>query len=161
MGVISIVDGLVAEFGGGQDYFTALDQRIQTLNGWPVRALRDMAYVLWDRDIDFVVSGSVGMHWANWTPPDTIWAPGGIRHGEPVKFWSLSSANGTRLRELDLAELRPRIVLLDDSFFRGRTLDALTEASKGRVIGAVTVYDGSSGKARPNVFSLYRWHDRR
>jgi hypothetical protein len=160
VGVISIVDSLVAEFGGGQDYFTALDKRILELNGWPVRALVDMARVLWDYDVKFVVSGAVGKHWANWTPEDTVWAPGGLRYGAPVQFWKISTATGTLLRKLDLAELPARMVLLDDSFYRGRTLDALNAASHGRVIGAVTVYDGSSGKARPNVFSLYRWHDR-
>lgn len=159
MGLLKIVDDLVAEFGGGSEYFDNLDRRIRLENGWVPRALMAMARTLWGRDVKFLLSGSSGYHWANWVI-EGHWCNGGVRHGATItEFKRLSGIGPHLMYPVDIAELPERLVLLDDSFYKGRTLDAVTAATRGRVIGAVVAYDGAR-EPRSNVFSLYRWRDR-
>lgn len=164
MGMIQIVDNLVKEHGGGQAYFTAMDKRVREEKGYLVATLASMADAIFGRDTHFVVSGAFGLHALNWISArfreQSYWTPGGIRHGEPVTF-SRVPFGSTALYPIDVAELPERLVLLDDSYFRGRTLDAINVRSGFRVLGAVVAYDGSHDRVRSNVFSLYRWHDRR
>jgi hypothetical protein len=151
-----LVDRMVAEYGGGQAYFTAMDKELR--DDRIPRTLVSMAYALFGVDISFVVSGAFGLFASKWTGSnEAYWVPGGLRNGERVvwkKAWHYAPYD-----DVDISAVPNRLVFLDDSFYKGRTYDAICAAARGRVIGAVVAYDGS-WQPRKDVFSLYRWRDR-
>jgi hypothetical protein len=78
-------------------------------------------------------------------------APGGLRHGDNV----------FDLRHFQKQIRNEKFIFMDDSFFKGRTRDAIEKALHhygGQLIHTYVVYDGSE-EPDPKVTSLYRYYD--
>lgn len=148
-----LVDKLVAEYGGGQAYFSAMDESVRR----PEYFARVTA-AAFERfgEHRVVTSGTFGREYGSW------WQES-VRRGP----WPLCMPGGLRkLTAVDAGLFTPpgvagqRFVFLDDSLYLGRTFDVVRDAlARGgaKVVGGFVVYDGST-HARGNIGSLFRWH---
>ena len=144
-----IVDETLARFGGGATYFDRLDESLRRPEFF--EALTDEVYALHDILPHIVVTGQFGKAYQKWLAGanharwplgvgDVLVLPGHLRH-HPT--WAMDALMGRHLE--------PTYTFLDDSYFRGRTYDAVRKAlaAKGSYCHDIFVlYDGSHD---PNV----------
>jgi hypothetical protein len=148
-----LVEKMLAEYGEGSPYFTALDAALRV--PWVFNLLLAEAGPRrdWDR---LIVSGQFGADFAKWlnkvsygSGMPLIVLPGGLRHGDQHLRWPQ-------------VETGRRYLFLDDSLYEGRTFDVASDVVKrsgGVVVGGIVAYDGSKAGIE-SVESLYRWRDR-
>ena len=142
-----IVREMLETHKGGEKFFDNLDESLR--NKAIIQELCDI--VPWRIDTELIVSGTFGQFFHNYSPLfHPIIVRGGLRK-DPT---------------LNLEYMRDRIsgidcVFIDDSFFLGRTRDAIkkeVERLGGRLIQTYVIYDGSKIKDN-SVSSLYRYYD--
>ena len=152
-----IVNKCLAEESGGRSYFTRLDAEVKKQ---PELLAEYMKYVT-DRSgvYDVVVSGEIGDRYAELQRageiPDNInlfLLPGGLRE-DPTKL----ASKGRHCEN----SRRKEFIFLDDSYYSGKTLNAVTDymcCVGGSVKHAYVFYDGSPARNK-DVSSLYRYYD--
>ncbi len=151
----TLVKNLLADHGGGRNYFDNLD--------FELRAARNVSVVqeMFRRPLTNVaVSGRFGFYLLKLVHNKTIsvegefvYFCGGLRYGKHAEILSSSS------RDLP----KGGYTFVDDTFYKGRTLAAVDSALKsigGFVQNTVVAYDGSQTK-RPGVKSLFRYYENR
>lgn len=149
----SIVKACLEQHEGGEKFFDALDDMIRN----DKMLINLMIAKIVEKPFAFlIVSGNFGIVFYNHCKENTseeffkkiIVVPGGLRNGMPVGSLSHTIAG-------------KRGIFVDDSFYRGRTRDAIAkEAAKlDAVIERTYVfYDGSKEKD-DTVQSFYRYYD--
>lgn len=152
-----IVDKCLTEEGGGSSYFTKLDAEVKKQ---PDLLAEYMKYVT-DRSgvYDVVVSGEIGDRYVELQHVGEIpgninlfLLPGGLRKG------STKLASKGYPREFSQQK---EFIFLDDSYYSGKTLNAVADYVRGAggfIRHAYVFYDGSPVKNK-NVSSLYRYYD--
>lgn len=154
-----IVNECLNKYGGGESYFTEIDAMIKAN---PVLMSNYIQYIAEKENIyNVILSGEIGLKYfvmqlKHQIPGDInlFLLPGGLR------------LNPSKLFEVDNSILDVRTVLsskyifLDDSYYSGKTLNAVSAFVKkggGVIEKSYVFYDGSPIKA--NVQSLYRYYD--
>jgi hypothetical protein len=144
---------MIREHVGGEAFFDNIDkavQRTEYVAELYRRAVADFGTV----SFGSISSGKFGLYFTQTMQrkfPVCLTVNGGLRSGEKI---------------ITLEPFRERIqsrdfIFFDDSFYKGRTRDAVqSEIEKwgGRVIATYVCYDGSY-KKDPTVRSLYRYYD--
>jgi len=141
---------------GGKEFFENLDIAVRDPD--IIQSLYDKI----DKFIDYklhiyVVTGKFGVFFKNWiecygADNDYVYGVnGGLRNGEPIDSLEpfKEDFNGQD------------VIIIDDSFYSGRTVDTIIEHVKS--LGAnykatFVIYDGSKEK-RPDIHSLYRYYE--
>lgn len=139
-------------YGGGQEYFSALDMLVKgdkeildKLDGYAFELYIENK--LPHRGMP-IVSGEFGLHWKNQNKVG-LCVQGGLRHGTQI---------------MDLSQYivpNHHYLFFDDSYFLGRTAEAVKqeiERCGGIFDGCIVIYDGSK-QAPHKVWSLYRYFD--
>jgi len=160
--VNALVQELLVSHGGGSEYFTALDARLLTPEyDNVVKALFDPA------PHNVVVTGKFGEHVFSMVSNnrltftgELLWFSGGLRIKAP--FAELLGYAGQH----NYGGAAQAYTFIDDSFYSGKTLyaisGALNQRDDGFIKHARVVYDGSI--VRPSLEhlasfeSLYRYH---
>ena len=144
---------------GGEAFFNALNLMIRS----DKNLLRD--YIEWvskycspNMSVGCVVTGffgrvlaSVYNDWLNKTFGQVIIVNGGIRSGSPV--------------ELPIFEVsKPSYVLLDDSYYSGRTANTIEKElqiinPKTKIDRAFVIYDGSKSWV-DGIYAMYRYYEK-
>lgn len=154
--VNEVVKQMLQLHEGGKEFFENLDFAVRD---------PDIVQSLYDKIEEFtgviqhiyVVSGKFGVFFKNWIECygcdiDIVYAVnGGLRDGDPI--------DSLEPFKEDLNGLE--FIFIDDSFYSGRTADTVIEHVKsfgGRYKGTFVIYDGSK-EQRPDVYSLYRYHE--
>lgn len=139
----ALVEEMVREHGGGTRFFDSLDHKLRT--NAIACGLTVMANALFGPK-KVVVTGKFGERYAKKFYPTLV----------------LPSLRGDDW-EVEVGDYVGDYVLLDDSFYSGRTFqtaDLIIGLGGGKLVGAVVAYDGSP-VPWANVYSMYRWRDRR
>ena len=154
-----IVEKCLDKYGGGESYFTEIDAMIKSN---PLLMSEYIQYITEKENIyNVILSGEIGLKYfamqlKQQIPSDInlFLLPGGLR------------LNPSKLFEADNNILESRTVLsskyifLDDSYYSGKTLNAVSgfvKKSGGVIEKSYVFYDGSPVKA--TVQSLYRYYD--
>jgi len=145
-----IIVDLVAEHQGGEVFFDHLDEIIRN----NVSVLDAVASMI-PSGCTVILSGRFGRIFSNFIRSTILWdwevisVNGNLRHGEAVD-------------DISYMEFKNKqIVFVDDSFYKGRTRDAIkaaVELNGGTLSHTYVVYDGSKDKDE-NVTSLYRFFE--
>ncbi|MHA2066920.1 MAG: hypothetical protein ACXABY_21325 [Candidatus Thorarchaeota archaeon] len=165
-----LVKELIAKHVGGTEFFDALDAAIRDelfFDKLYDLACKDDAYRHIEDDFEeysTVVSGRFGLALSNWLrgyefdecdyrerSGGVLLVPGNLRYEDGI---------------IDLYHFRKQIdnerfVFMDDSFFKGRTRDAIKKTLNhygGDLVHTYVVYDGSE-TPDPRVTALYRYYD--
>lgn len=151
-----IVNKCLAEESGGKSYFTRLDAEVKKRPGLLAEYIKYVTDVAGIYNV--VVSGEIGDRYAELQRvgeiPDNIslfLLPGGLRKD------SAKLASKGCPREFSQKEF----IFLDDSYYSGKTLNAVADYVRGAggfIRHAYMFYDGSPVKNK-NVSSLYRYYD--
>jgi len=145
-----LVEEMVARHGGGRAYFDQLDEYVRG----PLffEALTETVDAMYGELPPVVVTGKFGEEYRSWLMKSgrewhTILVfDGGLRYND-----LLAKVPGS---------LRPGYVFLDDSFYLGRTLAAVSTGLNrhgSRVLSTHVIYDGS--RYRLPQAALYRYFD--
>lgn len=140
-----IVIDLIEEHEGGEEFFNHLDKRLQ--NSSIIKSL--IAFHTGDEKI--VASGKFGLY-LNAVYPQfgIVLVNGGLRKGNIISLEPMRKV----IQDNDF-------IFIDDSFFLGRTRNAIKEEIEkwgGSLIRTIVGYDGSKEKDN-SVTSLYRYYD--
>jgi hypothetical protein len=151
-----IIVDLVAEHQGGEVFFDHLDEVIRKDESIMEKLLDTYLNSYSDSFLNIIVSGSFGRMFSNFLQNKNIQqhikcitVNGSLRHGDPVDDISYMSIKGRSF------------VFFDDSFYKGRTRDAVKkalEANGATLSHTFVVYDGSKTKDE-TVTSLYRFFE--
>lgn len=149
----TLVDNLIKEHVGGQQFFSALDESLRKDSSYfevLMNQIRDEVH----EDVVIIVSGGFGMAFLNWFSSgphaydfNAILVPGGLRH------------NASLLSE-DIFIENKNYIFLDDSFYSGATRNVIKNritCKGGQLLKTIVVYDGAKTKD-PEVEALYRYH---
>ena len=143
------VNELLEKFVGGDIFFDQLDDSI--------RASKEILAML-DHDVNiryphgkyrYVVTGKTGIAYFNYGFTTDLIVPGGLRK------------SNTRLDLSEYVKSGENYVLIDDSYFMGRTEAVIRKALSecgASLAGTLVFYDGCIEK-RPWVTSMYRYYD--
>lgn len=135
---------------GGEAYFTELDAAIKTDEDLMRTFLHQI--VIETKTQNFVMSGEIGKCYASLFSPNDInlfLLPGGLRHNNDIPYNIGRAFDG-----MDF-------VFVDDSYYSGKTLNAVKEYMKttgANVIASYVFYDGSKHN-KDGVRSIYRYYD--
>ena len=156
MKIKSIVNDCLLQHKGGENFFDAIDELMRN-DTLLITML--IGKVLEKEKFDYlIVSGNFGKLFkthCEYNMPKTlsdkiIVVPGGLRNGTKVTpFWN------------DYVVENKNFVFLDDSFYKGRTRDAIKTSiieHGGQLTSTYVFYDGSK-KKEENVHSFYRYFD--
>jgi hypothetical protein len=162
-----LVEELLDRHVGGETFFDHLDATWRSARGWPVVQeflARSLVLPYPGGPAPFekafpgatpVSTGRFGMFLHNAFGVGLVLVTGGLRTTAPMDdLWYLK-------RKLDAGASRD-FILLDDSFYSGKTRGAIRdelERQGGRLVHTYAVYDGSKVRD-PAVTSLYRYYDR-
>lgn len=146
---VAKVNELLERFVGGEIFFDQLDDSI--------RASKEILAML-DHDVNiryprgkyrYVVTGKTGIAYFNYGFTADLIVPGGLRK------------SNTRLDLSEYVKSGENYVLIDDSYFMGRTEAVIRKALSecgASLAGTLVFYDGCIEK-RPWVTSMYRYYD--
>lgn len=150
-----IVNQMLQQHTGGKVFFEKVDEAIRN---------EDVVQLLYNKIIKskndysiIITTGKFGIFFSNWINCfgnifEIVYVVnGGIREGKPVD--SLECFKDDIKGQ--------KFIIVDDSFYSGRTVDAIKEhvTSLGATYkGTFVVYDGSKEK-RDDVKSLYRYYE--
>jgi len=135
-----IVDSHLRRYIGGQVFFTSIDSFIKK-NVQLFIPLVEKAEKLFPNN-PLVLSGEFGRKIGLGRNRNRIILPGGLRH----------------MTKFDSIRLDRPFIFVDDSFFSGRTLDAIEVITGQRCLKSFVVYNGNREK-RPNVQAMFRYYD--
>lgn len=145
------VEKLLLEYGGGTPYFDKLDECIKH----DVELLRMLSVI--SRNCNnsyntrYISTGEIGLCLNNYGIQIDILVSGGLRK-DCAKLNLAPFAKCIKGKEF---------VLIDDSYYKGRTSDKITQEIEkygGEVVKIVVAYDGSKIE-NEKVISLYRYYD--
>jgi hypothetical protein len=162
-----IVQELLERHVGGIPFFDHLDATWRSPRGWPVveellarAGLRPHPNITrpfektWP-EATAVATGRFGMFLHNAFGLKLLLVTGGLRTTAPMDdLWYVQ-------QRLDRGSTRD-FVLLDDSFFSGKTrgmIQAELQRQGGRLVHTYVIYDGNRERD-PEVSALYRYYDR-
>lgn len=135
---------------GGEAYFTELDAAIKADETLMRRFLHRI--IIETKCQNFVMSGEIGKCYAKLYSPKDInlfLLPGGLRHEDNIPFYIGRAFEGMSY------------VFVDDSYYSGRTLQAVKkymESTGANLIASYVFYDGSKHNV-DGVKSIYRYYD--
>lgn len=147
----NIVKQMLEEHKGGEKFFDNLDASVRDKDILSKFYL-DFVSKYWAIDTEIIVSGKFGVFFANMFPHiSPVVVRGGLRKGT---------------LEGELEYLRGRLsgikcVFVDDSFYAGRTRNAIRnelERIGAKLTKTIVIYDGSHFKDY-TVESMYRYYD--
>lgn len=141
---------------GGEKFFDLLDDKIRI----DIDLIHNMINFILDSNIYFdyiIVSGKFGRVFSNYinnnetklSIHNIITVNGGLRKNNSIEnFWEIYDIKNKKL------------VFVDDSFYSGKTMNAIKnaiESNDGELVKTFCYYDGSENKLE-NVESFYRWY---
>lgn len=148
--ILTIVDECIRRYSCGEYFFEAIDSRCRS---YVVSRILLKSIPLDFLDHRVVVSGQFGRYLFGAFPEVArhgVLMPGGLRDISPrVLFKGLGPIVGNNM-----------FVFLDDSYYSGKTSEAIgkaLEANGGRLDHTFVVYDGSR-KQNNSVTGLFRYH---
>ena len=143
------VNELLEKFIGGEIFFDQLDDSVRTSKEILATIDNDVKIkYLYDK-YKYIVTGKTGIAYFNYGFTVDLIVPGGLRKSN---------------RQLDLSEYvkhGENYVLIDDSYFMGRTEAVIRKALSScgaNLVGTFVFYDGCIEK-RHWVTSMYRYYD--
>ena len=143
------VNELLEKFTGGEIFFDQLDDSVRTSREILAVIHDDVRVKYPHGKYKYVVTGKTGIAYFNYGFTVDLIVPGGLRKSNT---------------QLDLSEYVKRgenYVLIDDSYFMGRTEAVIRKALNScgaNLVGMFVFYDGCIEK-RPWVSSMYRYYD--
>lgn len=146
---VAKVNELLEKFVGGEIFFDQLDDSIRTSKEILAMLEHDVKLTYPHDKYKYVVTGKTGIAYFNYGFTTDLIVPGGLRKSNT---------------KLDLSEyVKPgdKYVLIDDSYFMGRTEAVIRKALKecgADLVGTSVFYDGCI-EERPWVTSMYRYYD--
>lgn len=152
-----VVHRMLQKHTGGKEFFDNLDKSLQ--DELIVVHLFNLIQKHMEKDfVNLIVTGKFGRFFTNWLefqgllPFFCLYSVnGGLRNGNPIE--SL---------EYFKEDIQGKhFIVVDDSFYSGRTVDTIVDHVKslgGNYKGAYVIYDGSKDK-RSDVHSLYRYYE--
>ena len=170
-----IVEKCLDKYGGGESYFTEIDAMIKSN---PVLMSEYIQYITEKENIyNVIFSGEIGLKYfamqlKQQIPSDInlFLLPGGLRPSQGnnvtvflskifITYLSLLLSLNSIIN-LYFTFKSSKFIFLDDSYYSGKTLNAVSEFVKkggGVIEKSYVFYDGSPVKT--NVQSLYRYYD--
>ena len=153
-----IVNECIKKYGGGEAYFTEIDAMIKSND---ILMSEYIQYITEKENIyNVILSGEIGMKygylWLSGHIPEHInlfVLPGGLRKNPNIL--------DEIIKEEDCNCKEDTFLFLDDSYYSGRTLQAVNDyvQKAGCTLqNSYVFYDGSPLK-NDNVYSLYRYYD--
>lgn len=148
----TIVEKCLLQHKGGEVFFDHLDDIIRNNVSLMDLMIQKISVLNWDF---IIVSGNFGIAFSNYCNKYSkkkisnkiVAVPGGLRNGMPV---------GTLPNKLS----NKKGIFIDDSFYLGRTHDAIAKELKivgASIIGTYVFYDGSK-ELDKTVHSFYRYY---
>lgn len=150
-----IIKDMLEQHVGGEKFFDRLDQAIQQ------KPIIDQLISLFDKhdDLHIICLGNFGRFFVNYLSANyvneddcmIIAVNGGLRKGDPID-------DLTYIKE---ALIDQEFIFIDDSFYSGKTRDAVAielEKHGAKIVRTYVVYDGSKVKDT-TVESLYRYYN--
>lgn len=143
------VNELLEKFIGGEIFFDQLDDSVRTSKEILAMLDHDVKIRYPHGKYRYVVTGKTGIAYFNYGFTTDLIVPGSLRK------------SNTRLDLSEYVKAGENYVLIDDSYFMGRTeaviRNALNECGAS-LAGTLVFYDGCIEK-RPWVTSMYRYYD--
>lgn len=148
MQIDNIVKEMIEKHEGGEKFFEHLDKAVQQ------EPILDQLLNMIGENTSMlhpiVLSGGFGRYFHNTmkTEIPLLVVNGGLRKGEPVDDLSYLGLTGVEF------------IFIDDSFYSGKTRDAINqelEKHGAKIVQTFVIYDGSLEKD-DTVHSLYRYH---
>lgn len=151
----SLVNDCLIQHEGGEKFFDAIDEKLRddkTLINMMINKVND------NEKFDYIiVSGQFGIVFKDYCnkyfdniKDNIIVVNGGLRKGYAItSFWE------------DYDIKNKKFIFIDDSYYLGRTRDAIKNAieeNHGELLNTYVFYDGSKVK-EDNVHSFYRYYD--
>jgi len=140
-----IVIDLIEEHEGGEEFFNHLDKRLQD------NSIIKSLITLHTGDEKVIASGKFGLYLNAMYPQfEIMLVNGGLRRGSIISLEPMR----------DVIQ-HNKFIFIDDSFFLGRTRDAIKKEIEkwgGSLFKTIVGYDGSKDKDN-SVTSLYRYYD--
>lgn len=147
MDVQQIVNDCIEKYTGGKKFFDHLDDAVKHDKSLLI-ALLDLTATYYPRK-KLIASGEIGLCLHNFGFQVDVLVNGHLRSGEPI---------------IDISEFVKQgeeYVLIDDSYYSGRTSFAIQHALEAigcSLVGTCVIYDGHKEKL-DNVHSLYRYYN--
>lgn len=147
----TIVGKFIDTYCGGEPFFNALDDHIKHSE-----EVLDDVFELMTNAVDgystciVIMSGEIGLVAFNYGYAVDLIVNGGLREGKPITDLSKHLSEGRR------------VVIIDDSYYSGKTVNAITaevERCGSKVVAVVVAYDGSPNKVE-NLHSLYAYYEK-
>ena len=151
----SLVNECLMQHEGGEKFFDAIDEKLRddkTLINMMIQKIKK------NETFDYIiVSGNFGKVFKEYCNTNLIELKnkiivvnGGLRKGyDIISFWE------------DYNIKNKKLIFIDDSYYLGRTRDAIKNAieeNHGTLLNTYVFYDGSKVK-EDNVHSFYRYYD--
>jgi hypothetical protein len=143
------VNELLEKFIGGEIFFDQLDDSVRTSKEILEAIYNDVKARYPHNKYKYVVTGKTGIAYFNYGFTTDLIVPGGLRK------------SNTRLDLSEYVKAGENYVLIDDSYFMGRTEAVIRKALNecgASLAGTLVFYDGCIEK-RPWVTSMYRYYD--
>lgn len=151
--MINVVDTFLNEYVGGEEFYDALDEQIRINDVWLYAMLALIEKETFDK---IMVSGNFGRRFYKFVQEKIseelankiLVANGSLRKGNSI---GLGNQNFNR----------QKFIFIDDSFWAGRTRNAIqkfVEENNGIFLNTYVFYDGNKIKDK-NVISFYRYYD--
>lgn len=147
-----LVEDMIKKHKGGEKFFDNLDENLRNKNYFET-LFKKFAIETNSRHFIPITSGKFGLYFSQFLKEKDIFSlnvNGGLRKGE--KIISLEPFKN-HIKDANF-------VFFDDSFYKGRTRDAIKnelEKFGGKLVETYVCYDGSKIKEN-SVFSLYRYY---
>lgn len=143
------VNELLEKFVGGEIFFDQLDDSVRTSKEILATIDNDVRIKYPHDKYKYIVTGKTGIAYFNYGFTVDLIVPGGLRK------------SNTQLDLSEYVKYGENYVLIDDSYFMGRTEAVIRKALSlcgANLVGTFVFYDGCIEK-RPWVTSMYRYYD--
>lgn len=147
--VVTRVNELLEKFIGGEIFFDQLDDSVRTSKEI-LETIHNGVNIKYPHDkYKYIVTGKTGIAYFNYGFTVDLIVPGGLRK------------SNTQLDLSEYVKYGENYVLIDDSYFMGRTEAVIRRALSlcgANLVGTFVFYDGCIEK-RAWVTSMYRYYD--
>lgn len=146
---VTKVNELLEKFIGGEIFFDQLDDSVRTSKEILTTIDNDVKIKYPHDKYKYIVTGKTGIAYFNYGFTVDLIVPGGLRK------------SNTQLDLSEYVKYGESYVLIDDSYFMGRTEAVIRKALSScgaNLVGTFVFYDGCIEK-RPWVTSVYRYYD--
>lgn len=147
--VVTKVNELLEKFIGGEIFFDQLDDSVRTSKEILATIDNDVRIKYPHDKYKYIVTGKTGIAYFNYGFTVDLIVQGGLRK------------SNTQLDLSEYVKYGEDYVLIDDSYFMGRTEAVIRKALSScgaNLVGTFVFYDGCIEK-RPWVTSMYRYYD--